>query len=111
MQAPIADFALRVTAAPDFTPVLYYLVTLFGASAMYVFSLNKGFEGSLAFLKRVAPGKTQVFYDRVDFVIVIFAGSVIGTIFFSPVSTLEALAAGFGWVGAINILLNKGTGQ
>jgi hypothetical protein len=87
--------------------VLRYFTTLFGAAAMYAFSLHKGFEGSIAWQKRVFPGHEQVFYDRLDFFIVAIAGSIIGTISFSPTGTFEALAAGFGWVGAMQILINK----
>ena len=74
--------------------------------AMYVFSLNKGFNGSVDFLKKMFPNHSPLFYDRIDFFVVIFVGSIIGTIFFSPANTLQALSAGFGWVGAINILLS-----
>jgi hypothetical protein len=84
----------------------FYLITLFGSVAMYVFSLNRGFEGAIAFLKKFFPGHPDVFYDRLDFFVVVLAGSIIGTIFFSPSNALQALAAGFGWVGAINILLS-----
>ncbi len=84
----------------------YYLITLFGAFCMYVFSLNRGFQGAVDFLRRFFPNHTPVFYDRLDFFVVILAGSVIGTIFFSPTNTFQALAAGFGWVGAINVLLS-----
>src|SRR6185312_15599046 len=91
----------------DYYKVAFYLITLFGSVAMYVFSLNKGFEGSVAFLRRFFPGHSVVFYDRLDFFIVVLAGSIIGTIFFSPSNALQALAAGFGWVGAINILLSS----
>ena len=93
----------------EYHVVLYYLVTLFGATAMYVFSLNKGFDGAVGFLKKVFPGRTDSFYYRVDFLIVSFAGSIIGTIFFSPTNNLQVLAAGFGWVGTVNVLLHQGT--
>ncbi|HEU4560554.1 MAG TPA: hypothetical protein VFS20_22070 [Longimicrobium sp.] len=88
----------------DWPRVLYFFITMFGASSMYVFSLMKGWP--VSFLKRVLPGREQVFYDRLDFAVVVTAGSIIGYIFFSPASELEALAAGFGWVGAINVLMN-----
>ncbi|MBD3340232.1 MAG: hypothetical protein GF353_14055 [Candidatus Lokiarchaeota archaeon] len=94
---------------PRFSGAILYLTTLFGSAAMYIFSLNQGFEGSTKFLKRFFPNKSDIFYNRLDFFIVVLAGSIIGTIFFSPDSTLEALAAGFGWVGAINVLMNKGS--
>ncbi|MDX6496970.1 MAG: hypothetical protein QOG23_230 [Blastocatellia bacterium] len=84
----------------------YYVITLFGAFCMYVFSLTRGFQGAISFLKKFFPGHSEVFYDRLDFFVVILAGSIIGTIFFSPNSALQALAAGFGWVGAVNVLLS-----
>ena len=93
---------------PYFEPVLLYTITLFGCVAMYIFSNQKGFQGTIAFLKKFFPKRTKLFYYRTDFFLVTIAGSIIGTIFFNPTSTIEALAAGFGWVGAINILMNEG---
>ena len=98
---------VAVANSPHFAAIVNYVITLFGATAMYVFTLHKGFDGSVPFLRRMFPGRRKVFYDRVDFLIMIFAGSVIGTIFFSPSNTLQALAAGFGWVGAINVLISQ----
>lgn len=100
--------------SPYFAPMLYYLTTLFGAVAMYVFALNKGFEGAVPFLRRMLPGKRKVYYDRLDFFVTTIAGSVVGTICFAPQSSLQALAAGFGWVGAMNVLMtpkSEATGQ
>ena len=87
--------------------VVNYVTTLFGASAMYVFSLFKGFNGSVPALKRLLPNHADVFYDRLDFLILVFTGSIIGTIFFHPQDTLQALSAGFGWSGAINVLVSQ----
>lgn len=101
---------LTLTNSIHFSGALYYLTTLFGATAMYVFALNKGFEGAIPFLRRFFPNRTDTFYNRVDFFIVILAGSIIGTISFSPQSTLQALAAGFGWVGAMNVLMTPKAG-
>src|SRR5687767_5929174 len=92
------EWLKREVLVPEFG---LYLVTLFGATAMYAFSLQKGFPGSIPFLKKMLPLKSDVFYNRFDFALVVTSGSIIGHIFFQPVSTLEALAAGFGWVGAM----------
>ncbi|MBI1806503.1 MAG: hypothetical protein HYR76_05570 [Ignavibacteria bacterium] len=89
---------------------VYFSLTLFGSIVMYIFSLFKGFQGAVAFLNKVLPGHSKVFYDRLDFLIVVMTGAIVGTIFFSPSNNLQALAAGFGWVGAINILLNQKEG-
>jgi hypothetical protein len=97
----------KILVSPYLIKGMLYLITLFGSTAMYVFSLSKGFHGSVDFLRKMFPDHSQLFYDRIDFFVVIFAGSVIGTIFFSPTNTLQALAAGFGWVGAINVLMSR----
>lgn len=93
-----------------FLPFLRFGLTLFGAAAMYVFSLHKGFEGATPFLKRVLPGRRPVFYSRVDALLVTILGGVIGFIFFAPASNFEALAAGFGWLGAVNVMLSQSQG-
>lgn len=94
----------KLIASSDF---LLYLVTLLGATATYIFSLNKGFEGATCFLKKMFPGRVKVFYDRLDFFLVIFVGSGIGFILFSPTTNPQALMAGLGWVSAVNVLLSK----
>lgn len=94
----------RILTGTDF---LLYLVTLLGATATYIFSLNKGFEGATQFLKKMFPGKRSVFYDRLDFFLVIFVGSGLGFILFSPNTNTQALMAGLGWVSTVNILLSK----
>lgn len=88
-------------------PALWtYLVTLFGSTAMYVFTQSKkGFVGAKHFLKKMFPDRSEAFYFRTDFLLVVIFGSAIGFIVFSPHESLEALAAGFGWVGAMNTLL------
>ncbi|WP_155256486.1 hypothetical protein [Mesorhizobium loti] len=84
-----------------------YLTTVFGACGMYVFSSYKGFDNSINFLKRMFPERSDVFYARADFFLVSLSGSVIGIITFSPQGIYQALAAGFGWTGAMNVLLKS----
>ncbi|EJG1632298.1 hypothetical protein BT049_RS03370 [Vibrio parahaemolyticus] len=99
------DWALLVSQSDGFEIFLRYMITLLGSFSMYLFSSAKGFEGSIPMLKRLFPRRKKVFYDRVDFLLVVFIGSAVGTIFFHPQDSLQALAAGFGWVGAMNIML------
>ncbi len=84
-----------------------FAVTLLGSVAMYMFSLHQGFEGAVSFLKRMFPNRAQVFYDRVDFIVVTLFGSFIGYIIFEPSNTAKALTAGLGWISAISIIMNK----
>jgi hypothetical protein len=81
------------------------LTTLFGSAAMYVFSSYKGFDNSRNFLKNILPDRAPSFYYRCDFVIMSVSGALIGLITFTPQSIYQALAAGFGWTGAMNVLL------
>jgi len=90
------------TYGPD---LKIFFTTLFGSAGMYVFSSFKGFENSINFLKRVLPDRTDVFYARTDFMLMTFSGSMIGLITFAPQGVYQALAAGFGWTGAMNVLL------
>ncbi len=96
-------------AGAQCAPFRHFFLTLCGSTALYLFSLSRGFRGSSPVLKRLMPGHRDAYYDRIDFVVVIFFGSIIGTVFFLPANATQALAAGFGWVSAINVLV--GTDQ
>ncbi|MFM0139229.1 hypothetical protein [Caballeronia grimmiae] len=84
-----------------------YLTTLVGAAAMYVFSLHKGFNGCVPFLKRMFPGRSTVFYDRLDFLLVSFLGSFIGYRLLDPQHYPQALTAGLCWVSAVNVVMKQ----
>ncbi|THB80186.1 MAG: hypothetical protein D3926_08430 [Desulfobacteraceae bacterium] len=84
-----------------------YYLTLLGSFTGYIFSQQKNFNGSIDFLKKYFPGKGETFYIRLDFPIVVILGSIIGQIVFSPSSPIQALSAGFGWVGAMNTIMSK----
>lgn len=84
-----------------------FSATLLGSFAMYVFSLQRGFAGAVAFLRKMFPDHSQVFYDRLDFFLVTITGSVIGFILFDPQRVHQALVAGLGWVSAVNVVMNK----
>lgn len=85
--------------------IMIILTTAFGAAGMYIFSDYKGFDNSKSFLKAQFPRRKSSFYSRMDFILVVFSGTVIGLICFSPASYVEALAAGFGWTGSMNVLM------
>jgi uncharacterized membrane protein YbjE (DUF340 family) len=92
-------------ASAECTPIRLFLLTLCGSTALYLFSLSRGFRGSSPVLKKLMPGHRDHYYDRVDFVVMIVFGSIIGTVFFVPTTATQALAAGFGWISAVNVLV------
>ncbi len=92
---------------PEGQKISLYMTTLFGSFIMYVFSFQKGFEGSISVLKRLFPQKKKVFYDRLDFFLVVISGSLVGMILFIPTNHVQAFSAGLGWVGAITMVLRS----
>jgi hypothetical protein len=102
----LSALAQRVVQSPGLG---LFLMTLFGAFAMHVFQQYKGFTGSIGFLKAAFPGRSAVFYVRLDLCVVVLFGSVIGYVVFSPTAPLPALAAGFGWTGAMQSLIAEGS--
>lgn len=74
---------------------------------MYMFSVVKGFQGTLSTLRNLLPNRSNSYYYKLDFLIVAIAGSIIGTIFFRPQDPLQALAAGLSWFGALSVLAKQ----
>jgi hypothetical protein len=106
----MAIFEVLQTSIVDFLgtygPGLKIIATtLFGSAGMYVFSAFKGFDNSINFLKKMMPGRSDTFYYWSDFVVMSLSGTIIGLITFDPQGIYQALAAGFGWAGAMNVLL------
>ena len=82
-----------------------YLVTLFGAFTMqFLTGGTVGGHRGIRILKLIFPKKSDEFYELLNFWIVTLIGSLIGYLFYSPSTSLEALASGFGWTGAIKAL-------
>jgi hypothetical protein len=84
-----------------------YGAALVGAVLMYFFAAKNGLEGTIPRLKNLLPGKPEAFYFRVDFVLVILLGPIVGLICFTPTNAFQALAAGCGWVSALNVLAQQ----
>lgn len=84
-----------------------YGTALLGSLLMYFFAATKGLEGTIPRLKQLLPGKDETLYYRLDFFIVIVVGPIVGLICFQPEKPLQALAAGCGWVAALNVLIQQ----
>ena len=87
--------------------VVIYFIAMLGAMLMYLFASSRGLESTVPRLRQLLPGKSDTFYYRMDFCLVILIGSAVGYIFFEPKQSIQALAAGCGWVGALNVLLQQ----
>jgi len=96
---------------PYLITLALYPITLVGAFIMHLVTVHKRSEVLVAttFLKGVFPLKPDMFYARFNAVIVVAAGSIIGTIAFVPQNPWAALCAGFSWIGAFNVLAGQRT--
>jgi hypothetical protein len=90
-----------------FSGCLMYGAALLGAVLMYFFAAKNGLEGTIPRLQRLLPDRHEAFYFRVDFVLVILLGPIVGLICFTPTNAFQALAAGCGWVSALNVLAQQ----
>jgi hypothetical protein len=79
-------------------------MALFGAVSMQYFSGGVETQGGTQFLKVFIVDKPELFYKRVNLVIATILGATIGFLYYSPDTAMEALAAGFGWTGAVKAL-------
>ena len=86
---------------------IHYAVTLASAMLMYVFALYKGFNGATDFLRRAFPSRSDRFYVWADLITVTLAGTFFGIVLYSPTNLQQSLAAGVGWVGALQVLMNR----
>jgi hypothetical protein len=94
--------------AANYLPhILLYFTAVLGSLFTYLFAAAKGLESTVPRLKQLLPGKSDAFYVRFDFCLVVFLGSGLGLLFFSPHEHINALAAGCGWVGALNVLTQQ----
>jgi hypothetical protein len=74
------------------------LVTVaFGCAAGRIFAFQRDFEGSRAWLRQMFPGRSPIFYRRVDFIVSCVLGTVLGMLAVQPDTPQTALATGIGW--------------
>ena len=106
-QIDIIDKIEQCSQLPCFMKIVRYFITLFGAVVVQIFALIRNFNGSIRFLRRFFPNRSNIFYTRADFCICVIIGSIIGCIFYSPQSPVGALAAGFSWQGAMTMMITR----
>ncbi|HET7464937.1 MAG TPA: hypothetical protein VFJ82_27080 [Longimicrobium sp.] len=87
-----------------------YLITLLGAAIVHIYRQDH-IESAAPFLRQILPRRSAAFYHRADAVLATVSGSLVGFIVFAPQSPLQCLAAGFGWMGAMNVLRHRTQGE
>ena len=87
------------------------VATIVGAASLKIFSINRGFEGTVRWLKLVRPRWSNARLHAVDTVVTTLLGAYIAWITFQPDSQANGFLAGLGWTGIINnVTLKQGSG-
>lgn len=76
---------------------LIYIWTVLATAFAYIYSLSQGSKSSVPFLKKNLPGRAPRFYFLVDFLGIVFVGSLIGIGLLDPNSPQEAVTTGLSW--------------
>lgn len=84
-----------------FQRIWFFIVTLIGASATQVLSLNSENMGATPFLKQMWPGKEEIWYKRRNFVIIVLLGTVLSYVILEPNTLKTSLCAGLTWCGTL----------
>lgn len=93
-----------LTAHPG---LIHYIFAVFGAGTAHALTLHKDYQGTVNFLRKLFPDRKDTFYFRVDAILSIIIGSIIGYVLTQPTSPNQALIAGLGWVSATNLAVRR----
>ena len=79
-----------------------------GSICAHLLSLNaEGFKGTIPFMKRFFPSKSETFYFRIDSVVLPVIGALLACILLEPKGLKAAVFAGMSWSGALIAFLKR----
>jgi hypothetical protein len=109
----ISDRFAAVLHSAIAAKIFYLIIVGVGCAAGRVFPFQREFQGSREFLEHMFPGRSLLFYERVDFLVTCVMGSILGMLIVQPASVHAALATGLGWPFIIRFLVEgmKTTGR
>lgn len=88
--------------------VVLLLCTWLGALVGHILSLyDTSFKGCRSFLSRVIPEKNDVFYDRLELILLPAIGCILAYLLLDPSNMKSATFAGLTWSGTLIALLKK----
>lgn len=84
------------------------LQTWIGALCTHLLSLyNDDFKGTIPFIKKLIPSKSEAFYIRVDFFILPIIGALLAYVLLDPTSLKSSIFAGISWSGTLLAMLKR----
>jgi len=95
----------------DFNEIILFQIWL-GTICTHLLSLyDVDFKGTIPFLKKLIPSKSEAFYFRIDFVILPIIGALLAYVLLEPTSLKSSFFAGISWSGALMAILRKNNKQ
>lgn len=103
MDHPVSAHVLDRALHGDAHAILVTVMTLIGVAVSYFFSIQADFEGTTKALKRLFPRLSSAAIMRIDLAFVLLFGTLVAIAVCDPTNYAQALGAGIGWVGLINL--------
>lgn len=88
--------------------VTIIICTWIGALFGHILSLyDKSFQGCRPFVSRIFPNKKEVFYERIDLILLPTIGCLLAYLLLDPSDIKSATFAGLTWSGTLIALLKR----
>lgn len=88
--------------------IIGFTLSLIGAAVAYLFG-SRTLLSTTVRLKRLFPGHTDVFYTRVDALLVVATGAILGHYLFVHRGPIDCVTCGIGFSTALKTLLKATT--
>ena len=96
--------------ADIFNNIIGYIFfqTWLGAVCAHLLSLySDDFKGTIPFIKKLMPNKSETFYFRLDFIILPLIGALLAYVLLDPTSLKASIFAGLSWSGTLIAMLKR----
>lgn len=85
-----------------------FLQTWLGALCGHMLSLySDEFRGTIPFLEKLLPNKSNTFYFRLDFFVLPLIGATLAFVLLEPSTFKNSIFAGLSWSGTLIAILRK----
>ncbi len=85
-----------------------FFQTWLGAVCAHLLSLySDDFKGTIPFVKKLMPNKSETFYFRIDFIILPLIGALLAYVLLDPTSLKASIFAGLSWSGTLIAMLKR----
>lgn len=92
----------------DHPKLTLLLCTWLGALFGHILSLyDTSFHGCRSFVSRIIPNKKDVFYERIDLILLPIVGCLLAYLLLDPSNIKSATFAGLTWSGTLIALLKQ----